>query len=194
MPLPFINDPVGGEVARQSLDFFGVDPTLATDFLDPNAFASQLPRTRTRTSHALLIRVAGGRVIGAANGFTHTQTRDVEEAFEVDAGSQGHGPVDMIPQTVSRRTLQIQRYDLFQRPMEEAFGTGFEYVSLADQSQPFSLRTAWRSPVGAVLGGRRVYEYTGCYFTRIGRVARSDDNRIVNVDAEIIYATRKRVL
>lgn len=194
MPLPFIKDPTAGEVARQSLDFFGVDPTLATDFLDPNAFASQIPRTRTRTSHALLIRVAGGRVVGAANGFTHTQARDVVDAFEVDPNATGYGPVDMIPGNVVTRTISIQRYDLFTRPMEAAFGIGFEYTSLADQSRPFTLRTAWRSPVGFLLGGRQVYEYTGCYFTSIGRTARADDNRIINVDAEIIYANRQRVL
>lgn len=194
MGLPFINDPVGGEAARQGLDFFGVDPTLATDVLDPNAFASTLPRTRTRTSHGLLIRVAGGRVIGACNGFTHNQAREVQDEFEVDANAKGYGPVDIVPQNITSRTLSIQRYDLWQRPIEEAFGTGFEYVSLADQSRPFVLRTAWRSPVGSLLGGRRVYEYTGCYFTRFGRTARTDDNRIINVDAEIVYVTRRRVL
>lgn len=194
MGLPFINDPVGGEAARQALDFFGVDPTLATDVLDPNAFASQIPRTRTRTSHALLIRVAGGRVIGAANGFTHNQSRQVDEEFEIDANAKGYSPVDLIPQNITTRTLSIQRYDLFQRPIEEAFGTGFEYVALADQSRPFVLRTTWRSPVSSLLGGRRVYEYTGCYFTRFGRTVRSDDSRIVNADAEIVYALRRRVL
>lgn len=194
MSLPFINDPVGGEVARQSLDFFGVDPTFATDAIDPNLFASQVPRTRTRTSHGLLIRVAGGRVIGAVNGFTHSQQRQVDEEFEVDANAKGYAPVDQVPQNITTRTLSIQRYDLWQRPIEEAFGTGFEYINLADQARPFVLRTIWRSPVGSLLGGRRVYEYTGCYFTRFGRTMRSDDNRIVNADAEIVYALRRRVL
>jgi hypothetical protein len=193
MALPFINDPVGGDAARTALDLFGVDPTFITDALDPNAFASQVPRTRTRTSHALLIRVAGGRVVGAVNGFTHDQSREVNEEFEVDANAKGYAPVDLIPQNTTQRTLRIQRYDLFQRPIEEAFGTGFEYVNLADQTRPFVLRTIWRSPVGSLLGGRRVYEYTGCYFTRFGRTARSDDNRIVNADAEIVYALRRRV-
>lgn len=193
MSLPFINDPVGGDAARSSLDFFGVDPTAVTDVLDPNAFSSQIPRTRTRTSHGLLIRVAGGRVVGAVNGFTHTQTRDVEDEFEVDANATGYAPVDLVPQNTTTRSLLIQRYDLFQSPIEEAFGTGFEYVNLADQSRPFVLRTIWRSPVGSLFGGRRVYEYTGAYFTRFGRTARSDDNRIVNVDAEIVYALRRRV-
>lgn len=193
MALPFINDPVGGDAARAGLDFFGVDPTFFTDALDPNAFSSQVPRTRTRTSHALLIRVAGGRVVGAVNGITHNQSRDVNEEFEVDANAKGYAPVDLVPQNTTQRTLSIQRYDLFQRPLEEAFGAGFEYVNLADQSRPFVLRTIWRSPVGSLLGGRRVYEYTGCYFTRFGRTARTDDNRIVNADAEVVYALRRRV-
>lgn len=189
MALPFINNPVDGDRARAALDFFGVDPSGALDL----AGARDVPITRTRTSHALLIRVAGGRVVGACNGFSHTQTRNVEEEFEVGVGARGYSPADMVPQNVTGRTLSIQRYDLFQRPCEEAFGTGFEYTSLADQRRPFTLRTIWRSPVSSVLGGRRVYEYTGCYFTRFGRTARTTDDRIVNVDAEIAYQDRRRV-
>lgn len=194
MGLPFIKDPVGGEVARQSLDFFGVDPTAVTDALDPNSFVAQVPRTRTRTSHGLLIRVAGGRVVGAVNGFTHTQTREVEDAFELNSTAVGYGPVDQIPQNITQRSLSIKRFDLWQRPMEEAFGVSGEFVTLADQSRPFVLRSIWRSPVGSLLGGRRVYEYTGCYFTSFGRTASTTDNRIINVDAEITYILRRRVL
>lgn len=194
MGLPFIKDPVGGEIARQSLDFFGVDPTFFTDAVNPNLLVSQVPVTRTRTSHGLLIRVAGGRVVGAVNGFTHTQTREVQDEFEIDVNAVGHGPVDIVPQNITTRSLQIKRYDLWQRPMEEAFGTGAELVTLADQARPFVLRSIWRSPVSSLLGGRRVYEYTGCYFTSIGRNALSTDNRIVNVDAQITYVLRRRVL
>jgi hypothetical protein len=194
MGLPFINDPVGGEVARQSLDFFGVDPTFFTDVVNPNLLASQVPVTRTRTSHGLLIKVAGGRVVGAVNGFSHSQSRDVEDVFEVDANATGYGPVDLIPQNTTTRTLVIKRYDLWQRPMEEAFGVSGEFVALADQTRPFILRTTWRSPVSSLLGGRRVYEYTGCWFTSFGRNAATTDSRIINVDAQIKYAYRRRVL
>ena len=194
MGLPFIKDPVGGEVARQSLDFFGVDPTFFTDVVNPNLLSSQVPVTRTRTSHGLLIRVAGGRTIGAVNGFTHRQSREVQDEFECDVNAVGYGPVDIVPQNITTRTLSIKRYDLWQRPMEEAFGTSGELVALADQSRPFVLRSVWRSPVSSLLGGRRVYEYTGCYFTSFGRTASSTDSRIINVDAEITYVLRRRVL
>ena len=202
MPNPFVNNPAttasgnvtGDSVASDfALDFFGVDPGIVTGAIDPNAFRSQVPRTRTRTSHGLLIRVAGGRVVGAVQGFTHNQQREVRDVFEIDAGAHGYGPVDMEPANTTTRTLSIERFDLWQRPCEEAFGTGFEYVNLADQARPFTLRTAWQSPVGGLFGGRRVYEYTGCYFTRFGRTARSTDTRIVNVNAEIAYVLRRRV-
>lgn len=191
MPLPFINDPVAGEAARAGLDFFGVDPSLVTDTLGGD-FA-QVPRTRTRTSHGLLIRVAGGRIIGAVHQFQHRQDRDIRDIFEVEANARGYGPADILPGNQTARTLSISRYDLWQRPIEEAFGTGFEYVNLADQARPFVLRTIWRSPVNPLLGGRRVYEYTGCYFRSFGRTAAATDNRVVNVQAEIVYVQRKRV-
>lgn len=196
MPLPFVNNPVGGEAGRAAFNFFGVDPSAATDFFGPNAVGNigVVPQTRTRTSHALLIRVAGARVIGAVNGFTHTQTRQVDEVFDVDQGATGYAPVELIPQNTTTRTLRIQRYDLFATPVEAAFGPGFEYTNLADQARPFVLRTIWRSPVASILGGRSVYEYTGCYFTSFGRTVRSDDTRIVNADAEIVYALRRKVV
>ena len=193
MAEPFFGAPVSGDAVRTAVNLFGVDPTVVTDLLDPNSFTSQVPRTRTRTSHGLLIRVASGRVVGAINEFSHSTTRDVRDVFEINANSYGQAPVDLIPGNVTSRTISVQRYDLFQAPMEEAFGTGFEYETLADQARPFSLRTIWRSPVGSALGGRRVYEYTGCYFTRIGRTARTTDSRIVNVNAEITYVLRRRI-
>lgn len=181
--------PVLGDIAKAAINQFGVDPSLVDDFLVPK----DVPRTRTRTSHGLLIRVAGGRVIGAINGFTHTQSRQIDEEWEVRREANGRAPADLVPQNVTDRTISVSRYDLWTRNMEEVLNQTGELVSLADQFRPFSLRTAWRSPVGIVLGGRRVYEYQGCWFSRIGRTARSDDNRLINVDAEIRYHDRIRI-
>lgn len=191
MPAPFLGIPGGeGDATRAAFDFFGVDPSLVTD-----VFENPVPKTRTRTSHGLLIKVAGGRVIGAVQGFNHSQSRDLEAVFDVEADAKGYGPADLVPGNVTTRSISITRYDLWQRPCEEAFGTGFEYVNLADQARPFALRTTWRSPVtgGVLIGGRRVYEYTGCYFSRIGRQASVTDSRIVRVDAEITYVGRRRI-
>jgi len=191
--VPFINNPASGDAARTALDFFGVDPSIVNDFVDPNAFVATNPRTRTRTSHGLTIKVAGSRLIGAVQSFRHSQTRNVEEVFEIQQNAHGYGPVDLIPQNVTTRSLDINRYDLWVRNIEEAFGVT-ELISLSDQSRPFTLRTTWQSPTGAVLAGRRVYEYQGCYFTNFGRAASVTDTRIIAVDANIVYRNRVRVL
>lgn len=148
------------------------------------------PTTVTRTSHALTIHGAGRRrgIIGAVHALSVSQTRQVDEEFEVDVF--GHGrPIELVPQNLTARTMQINRYDLYHQVMEEVFGD--ELIDLTDQSSPFSLRTAWGAPL---LQKRRIYEYTGCYFTNLGRQASADDNRIVNVDATLVWTRRRKVL
>lgn len=193
MPSPFTNNPVAGDAAAATLDFFGVDQTLVTDILDPNAFGSLLPRTQTRTSHGFLIRVAGGRVIGAAQGVNFSFTRQVDEEYEIDQVSNGT-PVDMIPQNLTGRRMSIRRYDLWTQPMEQSFGTGFEYTQISDQRRPFAIQEIWRSPVGILLGGRRVYQYNGCYFASLGREVAVEGSRIIMANAEVVFANRVRVI
>lgn len=193
MPSPFVGDPgisPGAEAGRVAVNQLGLDPSLLSDFVVPE----RVPRTRTRTSHGLTLRVTGGRVIGAVNAVGESQTRAVDEEWEINRSAHGAGPADIIPQNVTTRTLKISRYDLYVQHMEEVFNQTGEMVSLSDQFRPFSLRTIWQSPVGIVLGGRRVYEYVGCWFTNLGRNVRSDDNRIINVDADVVYQYRRRIL
>lgn len=185
-----MGSPVVGDIAEAAINQFGIDRSLVSDFIT----VDRVPRTRTRTSHGLSIRVGGGRIIGAVNVLSHNQSRQIDEEWHINKGSRGAEPADLIPQNVTGRTLTVSRYDLFVRNMEEVFDRTGEIIVLSDQFKPFSLRTIWQSPVGIVLGGRRIYEYTGCYFSRIGRAVRSTDDRIVNVDAEITYKLRRRVL
>lgn len=189
-------NPVVRDIGRAALDQFGIDPAIVAGINDPGTLISSgnVPRTSTRTSHGLTLRVAGGRVIGAVNAIAHTHSRSIEEEWEIDAGAHGASPADLVPQNVTGRQLVIGRYDLFVRNVEEVFNLTGEVVILSDQFRPFTLRTIWNSPVGIVLGGRRVYEYTGCWFTDIGRNAATTDDRIINVSATIRYQTRRRVL
>lgn len=182
--------PITGDLTAAAANQFGIDLSLGTDLIT----VERVPRTRTRTSHGLTIRVGGGRVIGAVNALTHSQTRQIDDEWEIDVNGVGQAPADMVGQNVTTRSLTISRYDLFVRNMEETFNKTGEIVSLSDQFRPFSLRTTWQSPVGIVLGGRRIYEYIGCWFSDIGRTVRTDDNRIVSVDATITYRVRRRVL
>ena len=192
MPSPFVGDPgisPGDEAGSAIINQLGLDPSLISDFINP----SRVPHTRTRTSHGLTIRVGGGRIVGAVQSVQHSQSRQIDEEWEINRGHRGAGPADLVPQNVTTRTLQVTRYDLFVRNMEEVFDTSGEIVSLSDQFRPFSLRTIWQSPVGIVLGGRRIYEYSGCWFSSIGRNVSVDDNRVVSVDAQITYQYRRRV-
>lgn len=185
MAAPFVGD-IGQAAANQ----FGVDLSLGTDLIT----VDRVPRTRTRTSHGLTIRVGGGRIIGAVNALGHSTSRQVDDEWEIDRNAVGTAPADLVPQNVTGRQLQVSRYDLFVRSMEEALNKTGEVVVLSDQFRPFTLRTTWQSPVGIALGGRRIYEYQDCWFSDLGRTVRTDDNRIVNVDATITYRLRRRVL
>ena len=102
-----------------------------------------VPTTRTRLSHALRIR-SGGRTIGAIRSWSFSQGREIDTEWEIEPNAVGM-PVDLVPQTVSRRELRIGRYDLYPAIMEEVFGTS-EIVVLTDQYRPFSLREIWYGP------------------------------------------------
>lgn len=184
------NSPFIGDIVDAAINQVGLDRSLISDFVTPD----RIPRTRTRTTHGLAIRVAGGRIIGAIHGFTHQTSRDIDDEWEVNVAARGAGPSDMVPQNVTERSIRIERYDLYVRHMEEVFNSTGEMISLSDQFRPFTLRTIWQSPVGIVLGGRRVYEYRNCWFRSIGRTARADGDRIVNVDAELVYQERRRLV
>jgi hypothetical protein len=154
-------------------------------------FAS-LPNTRTRLDHALTLRTGSGRAIGAVKTFSYSQSRSLDEEFEVNA--QGSGmPVDLVPQNVTRREMRIERYDLYTKIMEEVFGTQ-ELVVLTDQYRPFTLRELWRGPAGVLTGGQRIYHFTGCWFTDIGRTLDTSGDRVVMADATIAWTDRVRVL
>jgi hypothetical protein len=212
---------------------------------------SAVPNTRARLSHALTIR-ARGKIIGAIHQWAPSMTRDVEQEYEIDRSAVGL-PVDLVPQTLSRREIRIARYDTYPTLMEEVFGTS-ELVTLCDQFRPFTCREVWIGPgINALLGGagpgaaalsgagqfagqlglsvvqkaansaagsisdavtaamtssvgapiisalgiltadRRVYEYQYCYFTDIGRQIDAKADRVVSVDATIMWLGRRRV-
>lgn len=175
----------------------GVDNPTVRNFLNSVLTApAPTPSTATRTTHALTIHAIGpGRrgIIGAAHALSTTQSRTVEDVFEVQ--SLGYGrPADVIPQNLTTRTIEIQRYDLFKRSMEQVFGKGaWELVDLTDQSHPFTLRTTWGEPGFPGLTRKHVFEYTGCWFTNLGRTMSATDDRIVKVNATLTWTRRYRV-
>ena len=66
---------------------------------------------------------------------------------------------------------------------------------LSDQNNFFLVTERWVYPnfPGGVSGGSEVWQYTGCWFSNIGRNYRSDGDRIVNVNATLMYVRRNKI-
>lgn len=179
---PYIQDPAAA-IQRQ-LQLRGFPPP-----------ARSVPNTRTRTTHGLTLRDGRtGRLFGAIHTFSPKQTRAVEEEWEINRDSRGI-PVDLIPQNLTSRTIGLSRYDLYTRVMEELFGTT-ELDILTEQRRPFRMRETWLDPtaIGFLGAGPRIYEYIDCWFTDIGRTLSASDDRIVKVEATLMFRDRKRFI
>lgn len=173
----------------------------------------RIPITRVRTSHALTIK-ANGITVGLINGWNPTQGRTATPIFEVDVNDSGN-PIEIMPGNMNGLTVTINRFDAYISRMEEAFNTP-DLVMLTRQNQPFDVIERWRLPssvafsVGPGVTGttsagplpiasaspfteEERFLYTRCWFTSIGRTLRSDDNRIVNVNASLMYTKKLKV-
>jgi len=148
---------------------------------------SYVPSTRVRTSHALTIKVSG-ITVGLINGWNPTQSRTVTPIYEVGEDDSGN-PVENAPGNVTGLTIAVGRFDSYKRRMEEAFGTP-DLVMLTRQSQPFDVMEIWASPHFQV---DERFIYQKCWFSNLGRTLRSDDNRIVNVNATLVYTKKLKV-
>jgi hypothetical protein len=163
-----------------------------------------VPVTLTRTSHALTIR-ANGVAVGLINGWNPTQGRTVTPIFEVGVDGSGN-PVEYMPGNATGLNISINRYDLYTLRMEEAFGTP-DLTMLTRQNEPFDVFEVWQVPditalelalenagieAGTIKPKER-FVYRGCWFTSLGRTIRADDNRIVNVNATLVYTQKLKV-
>ena len=108
-----------------------------------------IPNTRTRLSHALVLR-AGGRVIGAVHTWNVDQARTLDTEYEVDVESSGD-VAEIIPQALGAISIRLGRYDLYSKIMEEVFGDD-EIINLTDQTRPFALEEVWTSPAASLFG------------------------------------------
>ncbi|MCK5612104.1 hypothetical protein KAR91_60090 [Candidatus Pacearchaeota archaeon] len=175
------------------------------------------PLTKVRTTHALTIKV-NGITVGLINGWNATQGRTITPVFEVGTDDSGN-PVELAPGNANGLTLSVSRYDAYIRRMEEAFGTP-DLTMLTRQNEPFQVIEAWAIPnvqnrnnfVNQVNAGsvsretlnlkigdvsaftdQERFIYEGCWFTNIGRTLRSDDNRIVNSNATLMYTKKQKI-
>lgn len=144
------------------------------------------PTTAVRTSHAMTIR-ASGLTIGVVQSWQPNMGRAISPVYELNVATSGE-PIENVPGNVQNLTINIQRYDLYVRRMEQAFGTP-NFEMLGDQNNPFEVRESWRFPNNAV----EARAYTGCWFSSIGRTYSATDTRVVNVSATLAYVRRMRL-
>jgi hypothetical protein len=144
------------------------------------------PQTLVRSSHSLTIYV-NGQAVGLINGWNPNQNRQVTPIYEINADTSGL-VLENVPGNIQNLTVSINRYDIWPSRMEQAFGT-IDLVMLTNQQSPFQVQEFWKSPSGAT----EQWQYDGCWFTQIGRNIRSDDQRIVNVNASLMYVTRSKI-
>lgn len=174
---------------------------------------TRIPITKVRTSHALTIK-ANGITVGLINGWNPAQGRTVTPVFEVGTDDSGN-PVENMPGNMTGLQIAISRFDTYSRKMEQAFNTP-DLTMLTRQNQPFDVMEAWLLPTGVVFSAgpgitqttsagplpittsspfsdEERYLYSGCWFSNLGRTLRSDDNRIVNVNATLIYTKKVKI-
>lgn len=144
------------------------------------------PDTNARTSHSLTL-VANGVKIGLINNWNPQQSRTITPIYEINSETSGL-PLENIPGNVTGLTISVSRYDLWTSRMEQAFGT-VDLTMLSNQQAPIAVEEYWISPTG----GTEVWRYEGVWFSNIGRTFKSDDNRIVNVNATLSYVYRTKV-
>lgn len=148
--------------------------------------ANNPPDTFTRTSHSISIE-ANGTTIGLIQTWSPTMSKAVTPIYELNIETSGI-PYENIPGNLQNLTIQVARYDVWTKRMEQAFGTPDIYM-LSNQKSPFSVQERWVLPDGSLEN----WSYDGCWFESIGRSFRSDDQRLVMVNATLRYLRRTRL-
>lgn len=147
----------------------------------------QPPNTKTSTSHAMTI-IAANQMIGAISSWAVNQTLPVVGVYEFGQvtgpfGIEAGMPYEKIPGNVGGMTIEVARYDLYTKRIEEVFGT-IDLTVLSNDPNAFDVREAWRTPDNT---NNYVIIYQGCRFSKIGRTIATTDDRIVKASATIEY-------
>jgi len=156
--------------------------------------AFPIPETTVRTSHSLTIR-ANAQTIGFINSWNPGMSRTITPIYQIATkhrDTESGDPVEKIPGNVTTQQISVQRYDIYVTRMEIAFGTS-DLMMLSSQDRSFDVRESWRFPNDSG-GGGEIIQYTGCWFSNIGRSYRSDGDRIINTNATLEYTRRIKVL
>lgn len=144
------------------------------------------PDTFVRTAHSVTI-IAGGKSIGLINGWAPQHDRQISPIYEINSETSGL-ILEQVPGNLQNPQIAVQRYDIWPARMEEVFGTVSLHM-LTNQKSPFVVQERWLTPQNT----QEVWQYNGVWFRSIGRSLRSDDTRIINVSATLVYTYMDRI-
>lgn len=139
-----------------------------------------VPVTAIKTSHAVSIRI-NGKTIGRIQTWNPSQTRGVVGAYELNAATSGE-VVENVPGNIGGLNIRVDRFELYKEPMMEIWG-GVRWEMLTDQTNPLSVNEKWRFPDGTT----ETKVFVGCWFTSTGYTLSATGDRIVNVNAAMMY-------
>lgn len=132
-----------------------------------------VPNTRTASQHVISIRLRG-ITIGLIQRWAPRQTRRMTPIYEINTVTSGRR-VDIVPGNVETLQIDVDRYDLFDERMHQAFGFPASAINLADHTEPFDVQELWSTPSGVPIGTI----YQGCWFTNIGREYTAQGDRVI---------------
>jgi len=157
------------------------------------------PDTVVQSTHALVVR-AKGTIIGAINAWRDNMERPTTPLFEFgnvsgrytqeSPHSQVSGtPFEQMPQNNSNQTITVQRYELYEAPFEEAFGTN-DITMLNMQLAALDLEESWVTPSNE---GNYRNVYRGSWFTSRARNFEAGAAREVNTNIGVNYTTKVKL-
>jgi hypothetical protein len=156
--------------------------------------APTFPNTTTATSHGITIRVKTGSytnandtVIGMIQTWAPAQSRAAGAIYELNASGSGE-VYEQVPGNLGGLTISVTRYDLFKSRMETVWG--FNMKMLTDQNNPIEIRERFRHPDGT----HEIDAYMGCWFTSLGRNLGAQGDRLINVNATLVYTDKIGVI
>jgi len=138
-----------------------------------------IPNTRVASQHVISIRYKG-ITIGVIQRWSPRQTRDMTPIYELNTATSGRR-VDIVPGNLRTLQIDVDRYDLFNKRMHEAFGFPASAINLADHTNPFDVQEIWQLPSGVLIGTI----YQGCWFSSIGRDFAATGDRVIMVRAQL---------
>lgn len=143
------------------------------------------PKTNTRLDHAVTITV-DGKIIGLIQEWGPAQSRGMTPVYELNAASSGT-ILEYAPGNMSNQTITVNRYDLYTKRMEQAWGANFNIGMLSDQSVSLTILESWVNPDGTTLTNI----YSGCWFQQLGRTHSANGDRITKVNASLVYTKKQ---